>query len=73
MNAAPKVPKAASVPSAGSSVGKKTLLKINAAAVPKRKKSKYSISVPMKLAVATFMIEVRLVSEWGCGIDASEG
>ena len=44
---------AASVPVTGSKDGKKTALKIRAAAVPKMKKSYHSIIVPMRLAKAT--------------------
>src|SRR5206468_12339006 len=46
------------VPASGSKVGKNSRLKINAAAVPYRKKSYHSIAVPMKLATATCTIEV---------------
>jgi hypothetical protein len=49
--------KAASVPVTGSNDGKKILLKIRAAAVPKMKKSYHSIVVPMRLAKATFRDE----------------
>src|SRR5262245_17082736 len=48
---------AASAPVTGSKVGKKTSLKIRAAAVPKMKKSYHSIVVPMRLAKATLRDE----------------
>ena len=51
--------KAARVPVTGSKAGKKTSLKIRAAAVPKMKKSYHSIVVPMRLAKATLRDEWR--------------
>jgi hypothetical protein len=47
------------VPVTGSKDGKKTSLKIRAAAVPKMKKSYHSIVVPMRLAKATLRDEWR--------------
>src|SRR5688572_17168421 len=41
------------VPATGSKVGKKSLLKTSAAAVPYRKKSYHSMSVPMNAAAMT--------------------
>jgi hypothetical protein len=49
----PKVANAASVPIVGETLGKNSLSKISAAAVPYRKKSYHSMVVPMKLARAT--------------------
>src|SRR6266576_3584712 len=46
----------------GSKVGKKSLLKISAAAVPYRKKSYHSMAVPIRLAVATVTCDGCLVS-----------
>jgi hypothetical protein len=45
------------VPTIGSKVGKNSLLKITAAAVPYRKKSYHLIAVPIRLAVATLTCE----------------
>jgi len=59
MNPTENEAKAARVPVTGSKDGKKTWLKIRAAAVPKMKKSYHSIVVPMRLAKAT------LRGEWG--------
>ena len=61
MNPTENEAKAARVPVTGSKDGKKTSLKIRAAAVPKMKKSYHSIVVPMRLAKAT------LRDEWGDG------
>jgi hypothetical protein len=47
------VPNAAMVPATGSIVGKNSLLKTRAAAVPLRKMSYHSMAVPMKLAATT--------------------
>ena len=59
MNPTENDAKEASVPVTGSKDGKKTLLKIRAAAVPKMKKSYHSIVVPMRLAKATLRDERR--------------
>src|SRR6185436_1783380 len=50
----PKVAKAASVPIVGDTLGKNSLSKTSAAAVPYKKKSYHSMVVPMKLARATW-------------------
>ena len=57
MNPTENEAKAARVPVTGSKDGKKTSLKIRAAAVPKMKKSYHSIVVPMRLAKATLRDE----------------
>ena len=57
MNPTENEAKAANVPVTGSKDGKKTSLKIRAAAVPKMKKSYHSIVVPMRLAKATLRDE----------------
>ena len=57
MNPTENEANAASVPVTGSKDGKKTWLKMRAAAVPKMKKSYHSIVVPMKLAKATLRDE----------------
>src|SRR5439155_5265266 len=48
----------------GSNVGKNSLLKISAAAVPYRKKSYHSMAVPIRLAVATVTCD-------GCGLSSA--
>src|SRR5437762_10727620 len=55
------VANAASVPTRGSNVGKYRRLKTRAAAVPYRKKSYHSIVVPIRLAIATSLIEPAFV------------
>ena len=45
------------MPISGSDSGKNSSPKTSAAAVPYRKKSYHSMVVPMKLAVATFLID----------------
>src|SRR5882757_11229816 len=62
MNLSAYVPNASSVPTIGSKVGKNSLLKISAAAVPYRKKSYHSMAVPIRLAVATLTCDGCLVS-----------
>src|SRR5262245_42315923 len=62
MNPTENEAKAARVPVTGSKDGKKTWLKIRAAAVPKMKKSYHSIIVPMRLAKATLRDDRREAS-----------
>ena len=68
MNPTENEAKAARVPVTGSKDGKKTWLKIRAAAVPKMKKSYHSIVVPMRLAKATLRDE----REDGASLDRCE-
>ena len=64
-------PNDASVPVSGSNVGKNSVLKTSAAAVPYRKKSYHSMVVPTKLASATTATDPSrraVVTAMGCAI-----